>query len=80
MLLIAEVNQTVEVHRQIVVIDLDHAFEQVLLHVAIQNHLIDMVSKKLGILHCSVKIELGVAFLRECSREIGVQVEVANIF
>ena len=76
MLLVLEINQTIEVKEQVVIVNPYLTFKPVLLQVTVKFHLVDMVAEQLRIGHHTIDHELGTAFFREFGSEVGVHVEV----
>ena len=77
-LLVLEVDQTVEIKKQVVIVNPYLTFKSVLLQVTVEFHLVDMVAEQLRIGHHAIDHELGTAFFREFGSEVGVHVEVAH--
>ena len=78
--LVAEVDQTVEIEEQVIIVHRQFALEPVLLHGTVQLDFINMIAKEMRIGGRSVKIELRPALLGESGRKIGIQVDVAQVF
>ena len=76
---VLEVNQTIEVKRDVVIVNLQITFKQVLFHGPLERDHIDILTQQLDLTHLTVKTQFGIALLREHDGEISVHVEVADI-
>ena len=76
--LVLEINQAIEIKRQVIVVNLNLTFKTVFLKVAVQFHFIDMVAKQLRIRSHTIDPNLWRPFSRKPGCKIGVQVQIAD--